>query len=119
MATDPYLIALDLVKHHSGTSGQAALAKCILSLYNREHSFSIGDILCPLDDRYGKVVMSMLTAYLKEGETEELRQAGEFVYKNFPRLVELSSAMSEARAEVREKWRLEDEARNRLLYPEE
>lgn len=116
---NPYLAALDLVKQHSGTSGQAALAKCILSLYNREHSFSIGDILCPLDDCYGKVVMDMLTAYLKRGETAELRQAGKWAYENFPGLVELSDAMSAARAEVRQKWDREREAENRRLYPEE
>ena len=38
---DPYLEALELVKQHAGTSGQAALAKCILSLYNGTHGFSV------------------------------------------------------------------------------
>jgi len=44
---NPYLEALELVKQHPGTSGQTSLAKCILSLYNSEHAFSIGDVLGP------------------------------------------------------------------------
>lgn len=104
MSKNPYLVGLELVKQHSGTSGQAALAKCILSLYNSAHSFSIGEILGPLDEHYTKVVFDMLTAYAKHGETEELRVAGRYVFDEFPRLVELSNAMVEARAAVRNGW---------------
>jgi hypothetical protein len=117
--TNPFLIGLDLVKLHSGTSGQAALAKCILSLYNPIHSFSIGAILGPLDDRYTKVVFDMLHAYAEHGETEELREAGAYVFKNFPRLAELSEAMNEAQSEVRLKWDREHEAEMRRLHPED
>lgn len=116
---NPYLVALDLVKQNSGTSGQAALAKCILSLYNREHAFSIGEVLGPLDARYTAVILDMVTAYADRGETEELREAGRWVYGDFPRLVELSDAMANARAGVRLEWDRQREEENRRLYPEE
>lgn len=116
---NPYVAALALVQKHSGTSGQTALAKCILSLYNDEHYFSIGGILGPLDAIYTSVVFDILIEYAAHGETQELRDAGEYVYQNFPGLVEMSSAMSEARAKVRRKWEDEREAENRRLYPEE
>lgn len=118
--TNPYLRGLALVKIHSGTSGQGALAKCILSLYNSDfYWFPIGDILAPLDAHYTEVVLAMIHAYAEHGETAELRQAGEYCYHNFPRLVELSQAMNDARAEVRAKWEREREEENRRLYPED
>lgn len=116
---NPYLAGLELVKIHSGTSGQVALAKCILSLYNSNHAFSIGEILGPLDSRYTKVVLDMVAAYADHGETAELRQAGEYVYGAFPRLVELSGAMYDARCALRRRWEEEEEAERRRLYPEE
>jgi len=116
---NPYLDGLDFVKQHSGTSGQGALAKCILSLYNPVHAFSVGEILGPLDARYSEVVLAMMSEYAKHGETPELREAGQWVFHNFPRLIELSTAMGEARAEVRQRWDREREEENRRLYPEE
>lgn len=116
---NPYLAGLDLVKQHSGTSGQAALAKCILSLYNRAHAFSIGEILGPLDSHYLSVVLAMIHAYAQEGETAELCEAGRYAYENFPGLIELSNAMSNARSDVHQKWDREREDENRRLYPEE
>lgn len=116
---NPYLAGLELVKIHHGTSGQAGLAKCILSLYNDVHSYSIGEILSPLDSHYTDVVMDMIRAYARYGETEELRQAGKWCVENFPGLLEMSQAMYSARCEVRRKWDAEREAENRRLYPEE
>lgn len=117
--TNPYLSALDLVKQNHGTGGQAAIAKCILSLYNDGHSFSIGEILGPLDARYTGVVLAMVQAYAAHGETEELRKAGKWTYENFPRLIELSEAMSNARALVRQEWERQHDEEMRRLYPEE
>lgn len=114
-----YLEALALVKTNSGTSGQGALAKCILSLYNSNHAFSIGEILGPLDARYTAMVLGLVKEYAERGETPELCQAGAYVYENFPGLVELSSAMYNARAEVRQEWDRQREEENRRLYPEE
>lgn len=117
MSKNPYLVGLELVKKNSGTSGQSALAKCILSLYNSEHAFSVGEILSPLDSTYTKVVMDMLIEYAQHGETEELCEAGVHVYENFPRLIELSKAMSGARYDVRKKWERQREEEANRLYP--
>lgn len=117
--TNPYLAGLELVKIHSGTSGQTALAKCILSLYNDAHSYSIGEILGPLDSRYTAVVLAMVNEYAQHGETPELRQAGEWCVEQFPGLLEMTQAMYAARADVRRKWDAEREAENRRLYPDE
>jgi len=117
---NPYLRGLDLVKKNHGTSGQGALAKCILSLYNSEfYWFPIGDILAPLDTHYTEIVLAMVNEYALHGETAELRQAGEYCYKNFPGLVEMAEAMSNARCEVRRRWEQEREEENRRLHPEE
>jgi len=113
MNPNPYLAGLDLVQQHYGTSGQMALAKCILSLYNPEHAFSIGEILGPLDSLYTKTVLAMIEEYSVHGETSELREAGSWVYERFPGLVELSEAMIEARYKVRKRWE-EERERERL-----
>lgn len=116
---NPFLAGLELVKQNSGTSGQAALAKCILSLYNAQHAFSIGEILGPLDTAYTNCVLAMIKAYADHGETAELRKAGEWVVKDFPRLCELSSAMSDARYRVKREWDAAHEAEMRRLYPDD
>lgn len=117
MTVSAYLAGLELVKQHSGTSGQGALAKCILSLYNPVHAFSMGEILGPLDDHYTAVVLAMVSEYARHGETEELRQAGQWVCTNFPRLLQLSEAMYDAKSEVRRQWERERDEENRRLYP--
>jgi hypothetical protein len=119
MNQNPYIAGLELVKQNYGTSGQGALAKCILSLYNDMHAFSIGDVLRPLDRNYTAVVLAMVNEYARHGETAELRLAGEYVYVNFPRLIELSNAMSDARGMVRQKWQIEHEEEMRSLYPDD
>lgn len=116
---NPYLAGLEMVKKHHGTSGQTALAKCILSLYNQEHAFSIGEILGPLDSDYAEVVLAMVCEYAGHGETAELRQAGEWAYANFPRLIELSNSMRYARSEVRQTWNRQHEEEMRRLYPDD
>lgn len=119
MNQNPYIAGLELVQKNYGTSGQAALAKCILSLYNQEHAFSIGEVLGPLGGEYTAVVLAMVSEYARHGETSELRQAGEYVYANFPRLIALSNAMSNARSEVRQEWQRQHEEEIRRLYPDD
>ena len=116
MSQNPYLVALELLKINHGTLGQGALAKCVLSLYNSDHSFGIGEVLARTDDRYTQVVMNMLKEYSVNGETEELRMAGEYVSENFPRLIELSSAMQNARDEVRQEWEHQRQEEADRLY---
>lgn len=113
---NPYLEAFELVQQHYGTSGQVALAKCILSLYNRENAFSIAEVLGPLDEHYTRVVLAMVKEYSVHGETEALCVAGRWVCEEFPRLLELSEAMKQARYQVRRRW---DEERERLAAEEE
>lgn len=113
---NPYTEGLELVKLHPGTSGQAAMAKCILSLYNREHAFSIAEVLAGTDERYTKVVIAMINEYATRGETAELCEAGRYVYDNFPRIVQLSKAMADARYDVRRIWDREREEEERRLY---
>ena len=103
------------MQQNNGASGQAALAKCILSLYNNQHAFSIGEILGPLDRAYTRVVLAMVSEYAAHGETMELCQAGRYVYANFPRLIKLSNAMSDARAVVRQEWAWQHEEEIRRM----
>ncbi len=119
MKQNPYIAGLELVQKHYGTSGQAALAKCILSLYNHDHAFSIGEVLGPLGGEYTEVVLAMVNEYARHGETAELRQAGEYVYANFPRLIEVSRAMSDARTTVRQEWQRQHEEEMQRLYPDD
>ena len=119
MNQNPYIAGLELVQKNYGTSGRAALAKGILSLYNQVHPFSIGEILGPLSGEYTEVVLAMVSEYARHGETAELRQAGEYVYANFPGLIELSSAMSDARSKVRQEWQRQEEEEMRRLYPDD
>jgi len=119
MNQNPYIVGLELVQQNCGTSGQSALAKCILSLYNEAHAFSVGEVLGPLGGEYTTVVLEMISEYAKHGETAELRLAGEYVYGNFPRLIELSNAMSDARGIVRQKWQSQYEEEMQCLYPDD
>lgn len=116
---NPYLEGLKLAQQHYGTSGQGAIVKCILSLYNSRNAFSIGEILSPLDRHYTAAVFNMLQEYAHHGETEELRTAGKWCAENFPRMIELADAMSNAAGEVRYRWEKEREAEMKRLYPEE
>lgn len=109
MSTNPYLAGLALAKEHSGTSGQIAMVKLILSLYNSYNAFSISDILAPLDSRYSAAALAMVAEYAKHGETEELRDAGRWCVANFPGLIELATAMAEARDQVHRRWDRERE----------
>lgn len=119
MKQNPYIAGLELVRKNYGTSGQAALAKCILSLYNEVHAFSIGEVLGPLGGEYTAVVLAMVNEYARHGETAELLQAGKYVYANFPRLIALSNAMSNARGAVRDEWERQHEEEMRRLYPDD
>lgn len=112
-----YQEALAQVKQHHGTSGQIALAKCILSLYNSRHAFAISEILQSTDSNYTRLILSMIAEYSLHGETEDLRVAGRYVYDAFPRLIELSEAMSIARSEIKNKWGKRTRKRNEKTLP--
>lgn len=119
MNQNPFITALELVQKYEATDGQTALAKCILSLYNEKHAFSIGEVLGPIGGEYKAVVLQMVSEYAMHGESKELCQAGVYVYQNFPRLVELSNAMSNARFEVRQEWQQLQENEMLGFYPDD
>lgn len=109
MPTNPYLAGLELAKEHSGTSGQMAMVKLILSLYSSRNAFAMSDILASLDSRYSAAALAMVAEYAKHGETEALRDAGRWCVANFPGLIELATAMAEARDQVHHRWERERE----------
>lgn len=117
MNGNPYLEALELMKMHIGTSGQSALAKCVLSLYCEYYAFSASDYLPSLDNEGRALVIRMITSYAYDGETEELRIAGKWCFENFSRLVKLADAMCAARTEVYRQWEYEREEELNHLYP--
>lgn len=116
---NPFLVALVFMQKNYGTSGQEALAKCILSMYNDFYAFAISEILPSLDSSNKALVLAMLLEYSRHGETDELREAGNWAVRSFPYLVELSSAMHLAKTTLQRAWRLQREAELRILYPEE
>lgn len=102
---DAYQLAHEQLKKHYGTSGRAALAKAVLSLYNGPvYGFGMAEILAPLDSKYLNLVMGMMNYYAKVGETQTLRDAGEYAKQEFPALVELAQTGYRAKQELREKW---------------
>jgi hypothetical protein len=76
-------------------------------------------MLRPLGSDYTAVVLAMVNEYARHGETPELLQAGKYAYANFPRLIELSNAMSNARCAVRDEWQSQHEEEMRRLYPDD
>jgi len=109
---DAYQAAHEQLKTHYGTSGRAALAKAVLSIYNGQlYGFGMGEILGPLDSHYTKLVLDMLAYYAQVGETQTLRDAGEYVRFEMPGLVELAQAGYYAKQDLRAKWDREEEER--------
>jgi hypothetical protein len=117
MEQNPYLAALALIQRHEGTSGQVALAKCVLSLYDKIHAFALSEIILPLDSEGRQLVLSMTHNYAVHGETPELLTAGKWCYVNLPHLSELSRAMFAARQKVEEQWDREREEQLTRDFP--
>lgn len=106
---NPFLEAMEVIERYPGTGGSGALAKCVLSLWNSVHCFSMAEILGPLDQSNSALVVRMVQEYAQHGESDELRTAGSWVYRNNPGLVEISDAQQQGRHEVRRRWELERE----------
>lgn len=113
---NPYTQALHTTQRHYDTGGAVGLAKCILSLWNENHRFSMAEILRPLDESNTQLVIGMVKIYGDRGETPELLEAGRWVYDNYPGLIEISSAMYDARGEV---LRRRDDERERQAEEED
>lgn len=107
----PYHEAMIVMSRNYGTGSSAGMAKLILSLYNAIHSFSLGECLDTFDRDNRDLAIRMIQYYVANGEDEALREVGREVYEKWPKLIELSNAASDAKAEVRQRWRREEEAR--------
>ncbi len=107
----PYQEAMDFIHRSTGTGSAAGMAKLILSLYNQNHSFGIGECLYSFDRERLDLAVRIIQHYAAVGEDEALRNAGLQIFQEWPRLVELSNAASEAKTEVRNRWRAEEKAR--------
>jgi hypothetical protein len=106
----PYEDAMAFIKSNYGSSSSAGMAKLILSLYNSGHSFGLGECLNSFDGKRLVLAQNLILHYMEYGEDGSLREAGRKIYEIWPRLIELSDAASLAKAEVREKWHVEDTA---------
>lgn len=112
----PYQEAMLVMKQNFGTGSAAGMAKLILSLYNAIHSFSLGECLDSFDRDNRDLAVRMIQYYVANGEDEALREVGREVYEKWPNLIELSNAASDAKAEVRQRWSREEEARSAPEY---
>ena len=110
--TDVYNEALATIRRHPGTGGASSLAKLVLSLYNDLCGFSFAECVGNLDDHNTGLAIRLVTDYAAHGETEELRQVGKVLSDDlYPGLWEMGVAMRNSRAAIREKWQVEEKAR--------
>ncbi|WP_375592142.1 hypothetical protein [Chitiniphilus eburneus] len=113
----PHTDALHIIQRHPDTGGGVAMAKLVLSLWNSYHRFAMSEILLPLDPDLTRIALAMVSDYAVRGETQELLDAGSWVYDNYPGLVEISTAQHHAYAEVMQ--RREDERQRQAEAEEE
>lgn len=109
---NPFAEALQFIQTNKGTSSATGMAKLILSIYNSNHSFGIADCLQSFDKNRLELAMRMINHYGMAGEDADLLNAGREIYNSHPNLIELSNAASDAKSEVRDKWRREQEAKS-------
>lgn len=104
-----YERALTKLKSHPSSRVRISLAKSILTVYNERHAFSVGEMFDGLDDEHKILILEIFTEYANNFENSNgFREVGRYCYDNFPRLIELSEAMFDARSVVRGKWERED-----------
>lgn len=108
---NPYQEALEFIQENPGTGSAAGMAKLILSIYNDNHPFGIGECMQSFDRERINLSVRMIEHYAKHGEDQILRDVGYQIWQTWPRLVELSNAASTAKSDVYRKWRKEEEAR--------
>lgn len=114
----PYQEAMDWIRRNPGSGSSTGLAKLILSLYNPVYPFGIGECLHTFDEARIDLATRMVRHYTELGEDDELRRVGFEIYQTWPRLVELADAAIDAKAKVRNRWRVEEKARLAELYPD-
>jgi hypothetical protein len=109
MATiSPYQEALIWIQSHPCTGSAVSLAKLLLSLWNDQCAFSFRECVGNLDDERSSIAIRMVEHFNRYGEDAELVEVGHLVCELYPRLWELGQAASNAKYELREQWRVED-----------
>lgn len=108
---NPFLEAIQFIKYATGTGSGQGMAKLIFSIYNDRNCFGYGECIRAFDRERLDLALRMITHYHEHGEDAELREAGRYVADNYPRLIELANVMSDAKYDLREKWRREEEAK--------
>lgn len=101
---NPYDEALQWVTKNPGTGSATSLAKLILSLWNSDCGFSFRECTGNLDSNLSALALRMVQHFDKHGEDAELVAVGHTICEDFPRLWEMSMAMSNARSELRQEW---------------
>lgn len=96
-----YRKALVFITQNPGTNSAAGMAKLILSLWNREHGFSLAECVASFDDTRSNMAMQMVIRYMTFGEDDELREVGRIVATSSPDLLAESEAKRAAVAELR------------------
>ena len=113
----PYQEALHWIDNHPGTGSASSLAKLLLSLWNSDCGFSFRECVGNLDENLTELALRVVAHFAKVGEDHELVDVGHKLVEQYQRLWEASVAMTNARNEKREEWRLADEAESARLYP--
>lgn len=104
MTISPYQEAIHWIKRHPGTGSATSLAKLILSLWNEDCGFSFRECTSNLDVNLSDLAVRIASHFNDHGEDSELVAIGHEVCDLYPRLWEMSQAMSQARQAVREQW---------------
>ncbi|AOY69486.1 hypothetical protein QYG06_17875 [Xanthomonas euvesicatoria] len=104
----PYEAALQWIMSNPGSGSANSLAKLMMSLWNSRCAFAVSECVWNLDGARSELALRAIERYLKEGETPEFNRVCEQIHEAHPRLWELGDAASRAKAQLREKWELED-----------
>jgi len=84
------------------------LAKLLLSLWNTTNAFSFRDCVQDLDGTRLALAVRVVTHFANHGEDDELIELGYKLRANYPRLLELGEAATQAKQDLQEKWRRAD-----------
>ncbi len=112
----PYQEGLQWITSRPGTGSARGIAKLILSLWNEDCSFSFRECVSELDSNLSGLAQRMTAQFLSAGEDQDLAEVGHKVVELYPRLWEVSLAMTHARREKQQELRLADEEESNRLY---
>jgi len=102
---NPFEKATETINGLDRSASAEGLAKLILTLYNDAHPFSFSECTRSLDSDNLRLALQLINYYLTNGEDASVINAGNTICENWPHLIELSKAGSDAKADVLRKWR--------------